>query len=426
MADAASSSVLRVSPLVHLKRAFTWNLGRVEPTTPERDALLAAGVSDLAVQRYAVWRRSLLAVAFVPTLAALVFFVLNQMEGGFHGMTALGVAMTLASILVAAILPIAAIRGIRAWTRPSAASRLLRSAWAASFLLPFVYALVPYSALYHADHSEHIAPAAAASGVEPRLDADDLDKIERLREIALGLVFSASTFLLLVPAVLSLIPGAMNGCLRIKSLMPAAQLPGWLLVCAAPVFSLLWLIPLLFASDATSSPLLLVAVLLWACAPLVYCVHGRVFVQPQISPADAARIGHVKRIAGLVGLAGIALVLTFALSAKVAGLRVVGFDREAAMSTKLDELRNADDEVGWADLEKAYEDAGSFVNALDFGSFQLVVDFLAKLLLVTAVFADLVLRATLSAWRNDRSLRARSESSGFDASSEAAAAALGS
>jgi hypothetical protein len=63
--------------------------------------------------------------------------------------------------------------------------------------------------------------------------------------------------------------------------------------------------------------------------------------------------------------------------------------------------------------------------ALDTGTFRFVIDLLAKLLLVTAVFADLILRATSSAWRNDRALRGRPEASAYDASAAAAGAALG-
>ena len=58
-------------------------------------------------------------------------------------------------------------------------------------------------------------------------------------------------------------------------------------------------------------------------------------------------------------------------------------------------------------VQTALAESKSFVYAFDLSSWRMVVDFLAKLLVVTAVFADLVLRATVTAWRNDRSLRAR-------------------
>src|SRR5947207_13667884 len=68
------------SPLVHAKRAFGWNLGRMLPSPAESAALVAMGVSDPAVQRYAAWRRSLLVVAGVPTLAAFVLAAFDVFE----------------------------------------------------------------------------------------------------------------------------------------------------------------------------------------------------------------------------------------------------------------------------------------------------------------------------------------------------------
>jgi hypothetical protein len=148
-------------------------------------------------------------------------------------------------------------------------------------------------------------------------------------------------------------------------------------------------------------------------------VFGRVFVRPHLTDADAARIGRVKRVVGLTGLVGIGLLAAFALTTKVAGLRVVGFDREAAVSTKLDALAD-DDEISLEDVQAALVESKSVIYAFDLASFRLVIDFLAKLLVVTAVSADLALRATLTAWRNDRSLRGSGDA-GYDAT----AAALG-
>src|SRR5436190_10131651 len=96
-------------------------------------------------------------------------------------------------------------------------------------------------------------------------------------ELAIGFVMSAGGYLLLLPAVMSLIPGAVNGCLRIKSLLPAAQLPGWLLVSAAPIFLLFWLIFLAIANHLVQSPLLVLGVILWAGSPIWFSIKGRVF-----------------------------------------------------------------------------------------------------------------------------------------------------
>ena len=412
MPPSASTPPATTSPLTHLKRAFTWNLGRITPSASESAALTAAGVSDPVVQRYAVWRRSLLRVALGPTLIVFLLQVLDAIDGGMDELSILGVALEVAWLLAMAGLTLACLKGSRSWTRPGSSSTLLRGAWLAAFLFPILSALLPEGLLYD------VQALSKATG------ADEMDKFETLLDIAFGLALSGGTFLLLLPAVLSVIPGAVNGCLRIKSLLPAAQLPGWLLVCSAPVFLLSWVVILALANHVFQSPLLVLGVTLWAGSPIWYALRGRVFVQSQLSQDDARKIAGVKRVVALLALTGIASILTFTLTAKVAGLTVLGMDPEAAVSTKIDELSEASDDVSLAAVGEALDDSKSFVYAYDLSSWQLIIDFLAKLLLATAVFADLVLRATLAGWRNERTLRARAEASGFDASAAAASSAL--
>ncbi len=432
-----------LSPLAHLKRAIGWNLGAVVPSRTESRALEAAGVVDPAAQRYAAWRRSLLIVAFVPTLLAAGLATADTIEDGFDEMTRLGVGFEIAWLVAAFVLAGACLLGIRTWTRPGRTAGWLAAAWMAAFVLPFVYALLPVGALYRV--AEEPPPSAAKAPAMPKdakaekdeKDEDDEEepakpltpeqeeKLQAAHELAIEFVLSGSGYLLLFPAVLSLIPGAVNGCLRIKSLLPAAQLPGWLLVCVAPAFLLFWLVILVLANHAARNPLLVFGVLLWAGAPIWYAVRGRVFVQSQIGPAEAARIAGVKRLAGLTALVGIGMLLAFALSAKVLGIRVVGFDKAHSVGTKIEELADSDDEVSLEDVQTALAESKSWIYAFDLSSWRMVVDFLAKLLVVTAVFADLVLRATVAAWRNDRALRAKPAASDFDVAASAVGAALG-
>lgn len=414
MTSTATAEVpAQVSPLVHVKRALGWNLGRIAPSAREIATLEKSGVVDPVVQRYAAWRRSLMLVAFAPTLVAFLLAALDDLENGYDELTFLGTGLSLAWLVVAAALPLACLIGVRSWTRPGSSAFLLRLAYLTAFLIPFLRALLPVGVLYHLE-----APVMTGVGSE------HLEKIAALQTMAVDFVLSGSSYLLLLPAVLSLIPGAMNGCLRIKSLLPAAQLPGWLLVCAAPAFLLFWLVILCVANHAAQSPLLVLGVLLWAGSPIWYALRGRVFIRSQISQADAAKIGGVKRLVGLTALAGILMMGSFVMTKEIAGLKVVGFDRPTAMSTQIEELADLDDAVGIEDVRLAYERSSSVAYALDLSNFRLVVDFLAKLLLITAIFADLILKATLAGWRNDRSFRASPTASDFDASAAAAADAL--
>ncbi len=412
MPAPASPPPERTTLLTHLRRALGWNLGGVTPSTQELAALHAAGVKDPVVQRYAAWRRSLMLVAIVPTLAVCALGVLDALDDGWHELAPLAVGLSAAWLLSGVALLYACAQGARRWTQPGTSARVLRLAWTVSFLIPVVFALLPPGLAFKAH-------------VEPPSGAHAADKLESLMNIAFELMLASGMFLSLLPAVLSVIPGAVNGCLRIKSLMPAAQLPGWLLVCGAPLFLLFWLVILVVANQAFQSPLLVWGILLWAGGPVAYAIHARVFVQSQITDGDAARIGRVKRIVGMVSLAGIALLLVFATRSQVAGMTPLGFERADALSTRIEGLFEASDDASLEAAHQAFDRATSIAYAFDLSSYQLVIDFLAKLLLVTAVFADLVLRATLAAWRNDRSLRGHARAQGYDESAAAAVAAMG-
>jgi hypothetical protein len=327
-----------------------------------------------------------LAVATVPTLAAFALAVLDTMESGFGELTRLGMAMESSRLAVAAMLPLACLVGAWRWVRPGVGSAPLTAAWAA-FLIPFVYALLPASALYRVQPMQAAAASpsmqAADTDEEPDsegIDPETLEKALSLKEMVVEFVLYGGGYLLLLPAVLSLIPGAVNGCLRVKALVPAAQRPGWLLVCAAPAFLLFWLVLLVVANHAARSPLLVFGVLLWAGSPIVYSVFGKVFVQPHLSDEDAARIARVKRLVGAIALGGIALLVAFALTKKLAGLNIVGFDRAAAVTTQLERLMNQDDEVSLEDVQAAVARSKSFLYAFYLSSYKFVVDVLAKLL----------------------------------------------
>ncbi len=419
----------RTTFLAHLKRAFGWNLARVVPSGAEAQTLAQAGVTEPTAQRYAAWRRSLLLVALIPTLLVAGLAAWGLAEEDFDGYRPLGLALSGVWMLVLLVLLVALLRGLRGWRRPDAGARMLLGAWLAAFLLPLVQALVPEGLLYHVEPLPASAATLAAADAAATLDEDlaDVDvaeKAQALQNVTLKLVFSGATFLMLLPSLISLIPGAMNGCLRAKSLLPAAQLPGWLLVTVAPAFLLFWLVMLVLVNPAAESPLLVAGIALWAGSPLLYTIQARVFVGSQAGPEGLARIARAKRGVALLGLAGIACLLGFLLTTRVVGLRVLGTEPERAFDVRLDEHRGEDHALGWTEVKEAYAESDSLVFALDPSWLQLVLDVVAKLLIATAVFMHLVLRATLASWRDERALREGGAAAAHDAGAAATLAAL--
>ena len=110
----------------------------------------------------------------------------------------------------------------------------------------------------------------------------------------------------LLPTVLSLVPGVQRACLRVKTLVPESMLPGWFLVAAAPFYALFLLVIFIAINQITSEPLLLISMLLLAGAPFIYVFRADVFTRPLMTEADYLRMRRVQQVvSGATALAGL-------------------------------------------------------------------------------------------------------------------------
>jgi hypothetical protein len=175
----------------------------------------------------------------------------------------------------------------------------------------------------------------------------------------------------LSPAVLALVPGLLRACVRIKRLLPESILPGWFLVAAAPFNSLLVLVLVVALAQLAPSPLLLAGMLLWLAAPLVYLTRARTFTRPLCSQEDLRGLARVHLVAWVLMLASLACLIAYAARWQVFGLRLVGLEPRTS-------------------LVRPWEVARYFL------------DFLGHSMFVTVLGADLLLRATLSVWQDQR------------------------
>ena len=73
-----------------------------------------------------------------------------------------------------------------------------------------------------------------------------------------------------MPAVLSLLPGVLRGCLRIKALIPESILPGLFLVAATPLYILLFLVIFTTVNQVIGDLLLVLGILALLGAPMLY------------------------------------------------------------------------------------------------------------------------------------------------------------
>lgn len=350
----------------HFARAFGWDLRSVRLTQGEVESL---GAGAGAAGRFAAWQRSLLLVTLPLTLLTAGVGLYDLVKDGFADLSALGVLFYLVGVLVLFVPPAACAYAALKWTERGRARAALLGGWAASFFAPFLFALCPLELLLRPpEGAEDWGPAAAA-----------------LRVLG-GLAW----FTALLPPVLSLVPGTLRACLRVKSLLPASPLPGWLLLAGAPFHLLLWLIVLVALNQLAASPLLILGLLLWTGAPLLYLVRRELFVGPAASPRELRGIANVQLLVTASAYVGLALLLTYLLTKQVFGLRLFGLD-EGRSFFHLTGQGLAPDE--------AKRRSSSWFWLLEPGLLRVVLDSLGRTLFTTAAFADVVLRMAVAAWR---------------------------
>jgi hypothetical protein len=327
---------------------------------------------DLVLGRHLAWRRSVLVLVIAVTALTAAIDTATKLVGGpqtsFNFVLRLdldevpaqqtwfGDLGDLLWMLSFYAMPVTALLALVLWARPRASRRVLLAGWCASFLVPVAIALTPWSWWT----------------VEPPPPATDAARLARQSaRIVEGLVWANYYVLVLSPSVLALVPGLLRACVRVKRLLPESALPGWFLVAAAPFNSLLVLVMAVALAQVAPSPLLVVGMLLWLAAPLAYLARAGTFTRPLCSQEDLRGLARVQAVAWVLIIASSVCLITYAASWQAFGLRLVGLQPRTS-------------------LVRPWAVARYFL------------DFFGRSMFVTVLGADLLLRATLSAWRHER------------------------
>jgi hypothetical protein len=328
--------------------------------------------AERTLQRHLAWRRSalVLVIAFTGLTAAIdtatrlvggprtsFSFVLQlDPDEGLGEQTWFGDLADLLWSLSFYAMPAAALLALLLWARPRASRVVLLAGWCASFLVPVAIALTPWSWWT----------------VEPPPPTTHAARLARQYErIVEGLAWSNYYVFVLSPAVLALIPGLLRACVRVKRLLPESILPGWFLVAAAPFNSLLVLVMVVALAQVAPSPLLLAGMLLWLAAPLAYLFRARTFTRPLRSSEDMRGLVYAQFVSWALLLASLGCLIAYAASWQAFGLRLVGLEPRTS-------------------LVRPWEVARYFLG------------FLGHSMFVTVLGADLLLRATLAVWQDQR------------------------
>ena len=350
---------------LHLRRAFNWNL-RELPVEPDEDtALIANGVDEANARRYLVWRRSVLFVVVIPTLVAAVLKTIGTITGGFDGLSGVGILVGLAELLPLYLIALTAWLAAKCWDQHRRSRTVLMRGWLVAFLTPLLLALIP---------------------VGWRIDTSSLS-VSDMAQFNMGasLLGAMLVYVTLMPAVLSLIPGVLRACLRIKALIPEAVLPGLFLVAATPLYVLLFLVIFTTINQAAGNFWLISGVLALVGAPLFYMLNGRIFTRPLRTPEEVAKIGSVQNLVLVVAGAGLALIAVYAFTAEIFGRSLIGIDPQT-----------------------------SAIRPWDPNLLQFPLEYIVRSLFTTVLVADLFMMMNLQLWKHTKEFQATPEAASYD------------
>ena len=355
---ARRHGLLREPGLV-LFRAFTWDLSGAAVSPIELDRLVRRGVGQDTFQRYLVWRRSLLLAVVLPLAFSAALGALHGLED-LPYLTRLGALVTSLDLLALCALPLTALAAALLWSRPRLSFRVLLCGWAVGFALPLLDSLLPLRWLFEvpAEYGEAVGKAARA-----------------LIDVGAAFLY----YFALMPTVLSLIPGALRACVRVKSLLPGSTLPGWFLVAGAPLYVLLVLVLFIAVNQVIGNLLLLAGVAVLLSAPLVYLARARLFVRPLTAERRVSLARVQWAFLGCTFL-GAALIVAYLLTKTLGPYPLLGLDRPIHL-------------------------VGTDPNTSVMGPWKLVqffIEYLGRTFFITVVAADLLLRATVASWRHEQ------------------------
>jgi hypothetical protein len=297
----------------HLSRAFMCQITQAVPNEKEVKVLSEQRMVDptttphAALQSYLVWRRSTFIVSipfiFIGMILGIVDWIdaltndANQEVFNGFGKLLITIQSVDSVFLFAGVLA-----GLIQWNQLTRSIQWVRWGFLISFIMPLIPALFPLEMIVKMDVYDAVT------------DADI---------VGIKVILSMGYVLQLLPIIISFPGGAIRGALRTRWLLPESMLSGWILVMSAPFYSILLCAALIVVMQVAGNFLLFVGTLLVVAAPWVYVVKGSYFVRLW---TDDTRIyaQRTQRVAGIASLIGYVIILIFAFTGDVSGVRFIG------------------------------------------------------------------------------------------------------
>jgi hypothetical protein len=346
----------------HLRRGLDWDMNQVEVTPREREQLIEANVIGPRLQGLLAWRRSCLLIALPVLVLSVILSGKEAVDTETEGFTSLGELWVWFPTIGLLLIPIGVLVATQKWTELRSTSKVLVSCWVGSIALPLVAALIPIEFLIDTDLAREAAGSEEAFQFQ----------LQSAR-VALALSYA----LTLLPIIISVPAGVLRGAVRVKTVFPAAVLPGWFLVAVAPFYSLFMIVVFVLIEQIVGNLLLVLGVGLLAFAPWLFVIHRKVYARSMSNAEAATEMGKAAKTGRYVLIAGVACIAIFIMTAKVGESRVVGMSRDGA-----------DDDPVFTLFEIA----------------RTGVELFSRSLVTTVVFSLIVLTMVYSEWRNNQTM----------------------
>jgi hypothetical protein len=376
----------------HVRRSLGGNLQTMPVTPAEQAALEAHGVFDPALQRFAVWRKSILLLVIPPTLFGAVLYTKRIAEHGFGNLSSVGIGLAILDSIVLYLLPLAALLAARFWTSHHKSHQVLFRGWTLVFLFPIVYALLPISMQFNLN------------------DAIPNRELQRHFLEGYGMLLGLAYYVALMPTVMSLIPGLIRACVRLKSLMPAFIVPGWFLMAGAPLYLLLWLVVFVAINRVAGNALLIVGVLLWISAPMIYVFRSETFLRPLDTVEGGRSVGRVQIYVNVCLLVATVLLVIYGFTKTIIDVPLLGLHEK----TSLVYLFQHGVRIDGGFKVHLSENPESILWIGDLHIYRYFLEYLGRSLYMTVVFADLLIRLELTVWKQEKEFFHTSAAADYD------------
>jgi uncharacterized protein DUF4339 len=359
---------------VELAKEFLRRTTAANPTliapSPEEDQKLTQMGYDPVVKKYAVWRRAVLWVAVVPTAFAALFGLIDLLamdEDQKSYYSAIGTIFLFLQAFSLFALPAAGAYAAMNFDQLSKSTRFVLLGGVIAFGVPLLVAFMPAGIMIDPRPEQ----GETAAGVEAR---------RRVFAMFMGVQF----YVFLTPLVLSLLPAVSRGCVRVKGFLPESLVPGWGLVASIPLFVLLTLATFVVIYHMASNFLLLLGLLLWIGAPLLYLTKFKLLTRPITESQDIQTLAKTQLyVLATIGL-GILLIVIYLFTVK--------FNDRPLLGTS----KNAHLKIWSLDLHRIW------------------IEYLGRSLFLTVLFADLLVRMAVMVWREERAFAGTGPAANFD------------